>query len=224
MRAIRAVKKLDGVPVRWDINELKDLIMNEQRRMRSWRNVYMTRNHHYSHMGLWLVMTITIVVVMNIIVFLYVDEGAAGADAAEGTLLYFYMANPSLFLATMMVEMIVFVWVLIMLAKFTAHRMSGPYIRVVNVCNSIRDGNLDQFVRFRGYDRLDYVANAMNEMIMALRLKEEAVPAQMNGPQESVDTEPVEVSQHKADRSSVDILSELEDEMRNPAYRMPNND
>jgi len=192
--------------------------MNEDRRMRSLRNVYMTRNHHYSHLGLWLALTITIVVVLNIIVYLYVEEGSAGADAAEGTLLHYYMSNPALFLTVMAIEMATFICVLIMLAKFTAHRISGPYIRIVNVCNSIRDGNLDEFVRFRGYDRLDYVANAMNEMIMALKLKEQETPAQVNDPQGNVDAEPVEASQDRADQTSVDILSELEDEMRNSAF------
>ena len=72
--------------------------MTATKRSRLLRNVNMTRTHHYSHMGLWLVLTIAIMLVLNAIIFIYVEEGSAGADAAEGTMLHFYMSNPSQFL------------------------------------------------------------------------------------------------------------------------------
>jgi hypothetical protein len=53
------------------------------------------------------------------------------------------------------------------LARFTAHRIAGPYVRLMQTCKALRDGE-DRELRFRAYDHLDDAAKIFNEMTAAL--------------------------------------------------------
>ena len=55
------------------------------------------------------------------------------------------------------------------LAKFTSHRIAGPFIRLRRAFNEVRDGDLDHLLKFRKYDRLTMLEDSFNGMMESLR-------------------------------------------------------
>ena len=109
---------------------------------------------------------------------------------------------------------------IVCLAKYTAHRIAGPYLRIVSVCNSIRDGDMDQVVRFRGYDRLDYVSNTMNEMIAAVRARTEGAAVQDNDQTRTAAKAVLQGLEETTNRIAVETLEASSDETEEPTYEM----
>jgi nitrogen fixation/metabolism regulation signal transduction histidine kinase len=66
-------------------------------------------------------------------------------------------------------EAFLFSIAMVVLAKSTAHRIAGPYIKLRQVFNSVREGNLNQELHFRKYDHLEELEEAFNAMMAEVR-------------------------------------------------------
>jgi signal transduction histidine kinase len=142
--------------------------MTSSRSKRSIRNVNLTRQHHYRFLGLWIVLTSCLVVTLNLVVYLYANERLTVRSL--GTVFHeAYMASQHMFVWALVIETGLFIVALVFLAKLTAHRIAGPYIRLKQVFASVKDGNFDQSLKFRAYDGLEDVETEFNSMMAEIR-------------------------------------------------------
>ena len=129
-------------------------------------NVKLTRQFHYRHMGLWIVLTICLVLMFNLTFNLFVEERwsqLAGTDAGD----VYAAVRHSLWL-TQGIEMLLFCMAIVILAKLTSHRIAGPLIRFKMAFNEVRSGNLSYRLKFRKTDRLTEWEDAFNAMMDAI--------------------------------------------------------
>ncbi len=105
---------------------------------------------------------------LNGLTYLYLQERIGGADDGAGLFALEYALIRRLITGVMCIEVILISTAFIMLAKFTAHRIAGPYIRLRNTFKQVQDGDLTVRLRFRGYDRLEDTAAAFNAMMEAI--------------------------------------------------------
>jgi methyl-accepting chemotaxis protein len=109
------------------------------------------------------------VVVLNVVVYLYLEERWGGAYSLDQAFHEVYVSARRAFLGAMFLEFILFAAAIVGLAKFTVHRIAGPYIRLKQAFEEVRSGNLQVRLKFRSYDRLEDVAEAFNQMIASVR-------------------------------------------------------
>jgi methyl-accepting chemotaxis protein len=134
-------------------------------------NVKLTRKYHYRYLGLWVTMTAALVVILNVVLYAFIrdrigDIGALGGGlATEGALFQRVVA------AVIAVETVLFIAGIVMLAKLTAHRIAGPYIRLKQAFAEVQDGNVDYHLHFRDYDHLEDLEKAFNEMMEQIRVR-----------------------------------------------------
>jgi len=128
-------------------------------------NVKLTRKHHFRYMGLWIFLTAGFVIVLNLVLYLYVEERWGGMASLSRPFHQEYIAIRSTFVGSLVIEAVLFIVGIVGLAMFTAHRVAGPYIRLRSVCNSVSGGNLQQRLKFRDYDHLEEVEEAFNKMM-----------------------------------------------------------
>jgi len=152
--------------------------MNNAKRQRSLHSMRMTKKHHYQYMGLWILLTVCLLIILNAIGFLLLEEHWKDMSEESGGLVQVDMASRLPFLIAMGVETVLFSVVITFLAKMTAHRIAGPYVRLERTFDEVKNGNLDLHLRFRGYDRLENVEQAFNGMMDSIRsrLKEKGPP------------------------------------------------
>lgn len=142
--------------------------MSESSRKRKLSNVRLTRQHHYRYLGLWLFLFVVLIGTLNGLLLAYAEQRWAGVYAWDDSLHNVYLEHRVTFLGAMVVEIVLFVAGAIMLAQFTSHRIAGPYLRLVKAMNAVRDGDFEQRLKFRSYDRLEYVESAFNEMMESI--------------------------------------------------------
>jgi len=145
--------------------------MNAGKHQRSLRSMKLTRKHHFQYMGLWIILTLCLLVLLNVIAFLLLEERWKGMSELSGGLMQVDMSCRLPFLIAMAVETLAFAGAITFLAKVTAHRIAGPYVRLVRTFEEVKNGNFDLKLRFRGYDRQEAVEQAFNEMMAAVRAK-----------------------------------------------------
>ena len=143
--------------------------MESGKSRRRLRNVMTTRKHHFSYLGMWVLVVVALVLCLNVMVYIYAEERWAGAFSWDESLHVTYLAHRLQFLLVMGTEAGLLVAATVMLARFTAHRISGPHIQLVNVCHAVRDGDTVRKLKFRDYDKLEEVEEAFNGMLAALR-------------------------------------------------------
>jgi methyl-accepting chemotaxis protein len=143
--------------------------MTSAGRQRKVSNMKLTSKFHLAHMGIWLVICIPLVGLLNFLLYLlitqqmnFMDDSLGGAaGGAPETRLWLALG--------LIVEGLVFSLAFVFLAMNTSHRVAGPYIKLKRTCEQIRDGDRDLRLRFRDYDLLEDVAQAFNQMVEALR-------------------------------------------------------
>ena len=145
--------------------------MSTSHRQRSLWNVRLTRAFHYRYMGLWIVLTIFLVLLFNVFFHLLVKErwlslrpSATDADAA-----FALVARP--LLIAQAIEVVLFSVAIVGLAKLTSHRIAGPYLQLRRICAEVRGGDLDSRLRFRRSDRLADLEAEFNAMLEALKAR-----------------------------------------------------
>ena len=143
--------------------------MNTVRHQRRLRNMRLTWKYHFRYMGLWVFINLCLLVIVNVLIYLYLRESWINAQLRAGQLIDDVPVVNAGFVIGMAIECLLFVGATVLLAMTTAHRIAGPYIRLQRVFASVRDGNLDQKLKFREYDRLEDVERSFNEMMDAVR-------------------------------------------------------
>jgi nitrogen fixation/metabolism regulation signal transduction histidine kinase len=106
--------------------------------------------------GMWLVVTVTAVLVTAVISYLRFAhrDDAAAADLRNALLL----------------QTILSLIAVVGLAVFTTHRLAGPWIAIKRALDSVRDGDLRTGLRLRGSDPQNLpVQVAFEQMLESLR-------------------------------------------------------
>jgi methyl-accepting chemotaxis protein len=152
-------------------DQSKGNAMTMEHSKRRLSNMTLTSRHHFRYLGLWVVIAIALTVVAALLLFLLAEEHWSDLYTLDTTFFEEYMLQRrsmaiALGFGTLMLSAAV-----VALAKITAHRIAGPYIKLQRVFEAVRDGNLDQELRFRKYDHLDDVAAAFNEMMDEVRAR-----------------------------------------------------
>ena len=144
-------------------------MMTKRKAGRKISNVGQTRKFHYQYMGLWIFLTSVLIVVLNIVVYLLVEERWLGPTAISRDFHQQYVVFRNAILFALGVECCLFIIGIIGLAKFTAHRLAGPFIRLQHVFDSVAAGEIDHKLKFRGYDHLEELESAFESMTKAIK-------------------------------------------------------
>ena len=139
---------------------------NNKRRL---RNVNLTSKHHFSHLGLWILIMTLFIVTVNADVYWYAKQYWEAVYSVDDSLEKYHVFRSLQLMGIMIIKTTVFVLGAVLLAKFTSHRVYGPFINLVNTCDAIRDGDVDRQLKFRDYDNLEYVESSFNGMVNTLR-------------------------------------------------------
>jgi nitrogen fixation/metabolism regulation signal transduction histidine kinase len=128
-----------------------------------------TSKFHFRYMGLWVLVSVSLVVLANVLLFLLVEEHWRELYTLDTQFQDQYMAQRQMMGMALGFEALLFSIAMVVLAKSTAHRIAGPYIKLKQVFNSVREGNLNQELHFRKYDHLEELEEAFNGMMAELR-------------------------------------------------------
>lgn len=135
--------------------------MANRQEKRSIRNVVMTNKHHSTYLGNWVMMCLSFIAIIYLLI-LYHLYSLSLSDAPPQ--LVGVVAGATM-LAGLLAGLVGFYGVL------TAHRIAGVHIKLRNVLNEVKEGNLDVRLRFRAYDKLDDVEHAFNGMMEVLQMR-----------------------------------------------------
>ena len=139
--------------------------MNRQRKL---SNIRLTRQFHWRHMGMWVVISVLLVVLVNVMAYIVAmhlwwgGEPALEPPTPETLLLRRGM------LALQAIETVLFSFALLLLARATSHRIAGAFIGLQHVCERIAAGERDVRAHFRTYDGLENLEGAFNRMVDSL--------------------------------------------------------
>lgn len=137
-------------------------------------NVRLTAGFDFRYFGLWVLLTIVLASLLNIAVYLLLQQfwgGALGPTNASNQ--EFSFVNSGLRILFVIMEAVMLVGI-VALAVSTAHRIAGPYVRLRRAFDDVCGGNLKHRVKFRDYDKLESLAEAFNSMMDSLPSKEDA--------------------------------------------------
>ena len=143
--------------------------MKSGKSQRRLSNVILTRKYHLRYMGLWILLASFFVVVLNMVLYLYVEERWGGVASLSRPFHQEYIGMRKVFVGSLCIEAVLFIVGIVGLAMFTAHRVAGPYIRLRHVFAAVTDGNFSQELKFRDYDHLEEVEDAFNKMMGKVR-------------------------------------------------------
>jgi len=145
--------------------------MKSGRSQRRLSNVKLTRKYHFRYMGLWIILASFFVIVLNMVLYLYVEERWGGLASLSRPFHQEYIGIRRVFVGSLCLEAVLFIVGIVGLGMFTAHRVAGPYIRLRHVCAAVTAGNFSQELKFRDYDHLEEVEDAFNGMMSKVREK-----------------------------------------------------
>jgi nitrogen fixation/metabolism regulation signal transduction histidine kinase len=131
----------------------------------------LTRKFHFRYLGFWIVITVCLLVLLNVSLYLLLEEQWKDMRALAGDLVDTNESIPLPFLIGVLVETALFAGAAVFLAMSTAHRIAGPYIRLQRTFREVSEGNLDLTLKFREYDRLEELEEAFNAMMATFRQK-----------------------------------------------------
>jgi methyl-accepting chemotaxis protein len=140
-------------------------------------SVWMTRQLHFRHMGLWVVLTIGLVLLLNICFYLFIQERWDKLNVPGTPDLEQYDLMRQSLVVSLVLGTGVFSLAIIALAMFTSHRIAGPYLRLKRAFVEVREGDLEHRLVFRRYDRLEFLADSFNEMMRTIRERVAKGPA-----------------------------------------------
>lgn len=132
-------------------------------------NVRLTKKYHFLYLGTWVIMTSALLVTINVLLYAVVRQKVAGLDIHESLFREAFRYYHATVLVAMAIEVALLIFAIVTLARFTAHRIAGPYIRLRNVFGEVKDGNMNVRLKFRNTDHLEEVEEAFNDMMDVLR-------------------------------------------------------
>lgn len=139
-------------------------------------NVRLTKGYYLRYMGLWIVVTLALIAVANLLIYLLTEEHWSTLYALDTQFSDVYSMQRRMMVSMLGIEMFALSAAIVVLAKFTAHRIAGPYIKLRHVFDSVRQGNLDQELHFRKSDHLEEVEKAFNDMMVEVRARVKGSP------------------------------------------------
>lgn len=147
--------------------------MTTGRHQRKLRNVKFTEKYRFQYLGLWMMICFFFIALLNVAVFLLYEQmrllaQPEGVDVELGLAL-----DHTASMITILALTLAFGFAVVALAIFTAHRIGGPYIALQRTMAAIREGDLDQRLRFRDYDKLEDLESAFNEMMDSVQARVE---------------------------------------------------
>ena len=169
----------------------------KRHKQRKLSNVKMTKDFHFRYMGLWVVATGTLLMGMNMLFFTAVEIHFKNIIEVSNATRAQYLDIRTELMWGLLAETVLFSLGIAALGALTAHRTAGPYLRLRRAFNSVKSGELDHRLKFREYDKLDFLEKAFDEMMqsMVTRMQEGATAAALaarNQPEERSESEPAE--------------------------------
>ena len=130
----------------------------------------LTTKFHVRYIGVWFVISVALVVLLNVSLHFYVDQHPLSSTASPSDELFPEASLvPSERWLKMMVQTLSITVCLAALGIFTAHRVAGPYVALRKAFDAVKSGDMDHRLRFRTYDNLDEVSDAFNGMMDKLQ-------------------------------------------------------
>jgi len=124
--------------------------------------VKLTSPYMLRYLGLWLAVTVLVVLVFSITSFILLAERLTGPPLRH-------------FVAVLSAQTIGVVLAILALALFTTHRLAGPFIALKRAFDDVRAGDLTRRLRFRRADtHLVEVETAFNAMMESLEARAKA--------------------------------------------------
>jgi hypothetical protein len=109
--------------------------------------------------GLWLVVTIAVMVMFGVTCYWVAAASPLLDDAARGRLAL-----------VLLLQTIFLIAAVVALAVFTTHRLAGPYVAIIRAFEAVKNGEMERPLRFRSSDvHLREVEDSFAEMMAALR-------------------------------------------------------
>lgn len=134
--------------------------MDKEKSRRKLANVQLTKKFHMRYFGLWVLMCAWLVGIINILLFIIVQQNAAAVNEA---------GMSGAFMVAVLLTSALFILGVFAMAKFSAHRIAGPFVRLQRTFDEVRDGKFDTRLKFRESDKLEEMENSFNGMLDALR-------------------------------------------------------
>jgi nitrogen fixation/metabolism regulation signal transduction histidine kinase len=135
---------------------------------RDFRNVRLTKRFHFRYFGLWVLLCAGLIVLTDVALFEFIRGQRQDAEVWARLFEKDYRIIQGAFIGTMVCISVFMSAAVILLAVITAHRIAGPFIRLLTTFRAVKDGDMSQRLRFRQYDRLDGLARDFNEMMDSL--------------------------------------------------------
>jgi len=149
-------------------------------RRRSLASLKLTKEFHFRYLGLWVLLSVTLVIALNLVLYLLlqehlVDTGPllygetlAGSASLLSQLQGQYLEYRDFLIVAMIGEAILISAGIVGLARVTSHRVAGPYIRLQRTFEQVRDGKKSVRLKFRSYDHLEALEESFAEMMVAV--------------------------------------------------------
>jgi nitrogen fixation/metabolism regulation signal transduction histidine kinase len=132
-------------------------------------NVRLTRRFHFRYFGLWVLLCAILIGLTNLTLLEFMRGHSEDAAVWSRLFEQDYRIVRGALIGTMVCISVFMSAAVILLAIITAHRIAGPFIRLLATFRAVRDGDMSQRLRFRKYDRLDHLARDFNEMMDSFR-------------------------------------------------------
>jgi len=145
--------------------------MDKGQQHRSLASVKLTKRFHWSYMGLWVLIGVSLLIAVNILLILQLDQKFGQGDSLFSAYHAQYASLRGKLLIAIIVETALFSVGFVVLAILTSHRIAGPYIRLHQTFEAIRNGDTDIRLKFREYDKLEHLQDSFNGMMDTLREK-----------------------------------------------------
>ncbi len=139
--------------------------MNKQRKF---SNIRLTQQFHSRHMGLWVAISVTLVMLCNVLLYVILMQQWGYSSEMEGE----FGGGPSFLLRgagiVLTLEALFFAAALVLLGKATSHRIAGAFLGMQKTCERVTGGERTARQKFRTYDGLADLEKAFNAMLDAL--------------------------------------------------------
>ena len=113
-------------------------------------------------MGLWIVLTVTLSLALNAVCYQMIEAKGVEIHTLGQHELERYLAGTS-------IQAVLTIVGIVGLGILTAHRVAGPYMRIIRAFRAVENGEFDHRLRFRTYDHLKDVEDAFNAMMDRIR-------------------------------------------------------
>jgi nitrogen fixation/metabolism regulation signal transduction histidine kinase len=143
---------------------------------RHFSNVSLTGKFHFRYMGLWVIISIGLLIVTNLLLLLLSEEHWRSLYTLDTSFQEVYLEQRNMMTLALGLATLLFSAAIVVLAKMTAHRIAGPYIKLQRVFESVQQGHFDQTLKFRNYDHLEDLEKAFNEMMVVIRSRTQGEP------------------------------------------------